>query len=294
MLGGVEGRLLRCDRSNHPTPPTRHIDRARVFRRAPLDGVRPNRSPSIPARNCRSPCTALRVLSRAKRGRRGRGSGWRRPAPSLGALQFRARTRRAHDGARSNLSQERRRAAQTDGPRKPKRRRPRTGCRRPPARGAGAHGLGAKSEVSAGTSECGAKPLLYCWAPPTAATPGPRRGRRGTGRTRRRSRRTRAWCRPAPPFAPVEAAVDADRAALGEVAGAVLALRPPDGDAEVVGLVDPLAGCLPCGGSLGDAKAADRGAGLQGPKLRVARQVPGEHDAIDVAGRHAGWLLSRL
>ena len=43
------------------------------------------------------------------------------------------------------------------------------------------------------------------------------------------------------PLAPLEAAVDRDRAALGEVLGAVLALRAPDGDVEVVGLVDPLA-----------------------------------------------------
>ena len=44
------------------------------------------------------------------------------------------------------------------------------------------------------------------------------------------------------PLAPLEAAVDGDRAALGQVARAVLALRAPDGDVEVVGLVDPLAG----------------------------------------------------
>ena len=59
--------------------------------------------------------------------------------------------------------------------------------------------------------------------------------------------RSRAWCRPGPPFAPVQAAVDGDRAALGEEAGAVLALGAPDGDAEVVGLVDPLA-VWSCGG----------------------------------------------
>ena len=34
-------------------------------------------------------------------------------------------------------------------------------------------GCGAKSDVSAGTSECGAKPLLYCWRTAlTAATVG--------------------------------------------------------------------------------------------------------------------------
>ena len=43
------------------------------------------------------------------------------------------------------------------------------------------------------------------------------------------------------PFAPVEPPLDGDGASLGEVVGAVLALRAPDGDVEVVGLVDPLA-----------------------------------------------------
>src|SRR5512132_4381173 len=43
-------------------------------------------------------------------------------------------------------------------------------------------------------------------------------------------------------LAPLEAAVDRDGAPLGEVAGAVLALRAPHRDVEVVGLVDPLAG----------------------------------------------------
>ena len=46
------------------------------------------------------------------------------------------------------------------------------------------------------------------------------------------------------PLAPLEAAVDRDGPALREVLGAVLALRAPDGDVEVVGLVDPLAGRL--------------------------------------------------
>ena len=46
------------------------------------------------------------------------------------------------------------------------------------------------------------------------------------------------------PLAPLEAAVDRDRAALGQEAGAVLALRAPDRDVEVVGLVLPLAGRL--------------------------------------------------
>ena len=69
------------------------------------------------------------------------------------------------------------------------------------------------------------------------------------------------------PLAPVQAAVDADAAALGEVAVAVLALGAPDGDAEVVGLVDPLAAGL-AAGARGRSAAPDRGAGLQGAQLR--------------------------
>ena len=44
------------------------------------------------------------------------------------------------------------------------------------------------------------------------------------------------------PLAPVEAPLDRDGPALGQVLGAVLALRAEDGDVEIVGLVDPLAG----------------------------------------------------
>ena len=40
------------------------------------------------------------------------------------------------------------------------------------------------------------------------------------------------------PLAPLEAPVDRDRSALAEVVGAVLALRAPDRDVEIVGLVD--------------------------------------------------------
>src|SRR6266581_4647958 len=46
------------------------------------------------------------------------------------------------------------------------------------------------------------------------------------------------------PLAPVEASVDRDRAALGEVLRAVLALLVPDRDVEVVRLVDPLTGLV--------------------------------------------------
>ena len=71
-----------------------------------------------------------------------------------------------------------------------------------------------------------------------------------------------AWRLPAVlglPLAPVEPAVDRNRAALGEVVGAVLALRAPDGDVEVVGLVDPLAALAVLAAAVdGHAKLADR------------------------------------
>jgi hypothetical protein len=74
------------------------------------------------------------------------------------------------------------------------------------------------------------------------------------------------------PLAPLEAAVDRDRAALGEVAGAVLALRAPDGDVEVVGLVDPLAGRVVLAARVArDAQLADRGAARERAQLGVRR-----------------------
>src|SRR5215213_10187830 len=87
----------------------------------------------------------------------------------------------------------------------------------PPA----ATGACAKSAVSAGTSLCGVKRPPF--SPP--------------------SREPRNWtesamisidCRLLPSF-------DGDRASLREVLGAVLTLSTPNGDVEVVGLVDPFA-----------------------------------------------------
>src|ERR1044072_6925451 len=49
------------------------------------------------------------------------------------------------------------------------------------------------------------------------------------------------------PLAPVEPAVDADRAALREVLRATLGLVAEDGDVEVVGLVDPVVRLVPPG-----------------------------------------------
>ena len=93
------------------------------------------------------------------------------------------------------------------------------------------------------------------------------------------------------PFAPLEAAVERNRAALWR--GSARSSRPgrPHGDVEVVRLVLPLAGgvVLPAGVA-GDAQRAAGHAARQGAQLRVTRQIPGEDDAIDVGGRHEGLL----
>src|SRR5438552_3802817 len=94
------------------------------------------------------------------------------------------------------------------------------------------------------------------------------------------------------PFAPVEAPVDRDRAALRQVLRAALGLIAEDRDAEVVRLVGPLAALVAAPAVDGDAQAADRGAGRRLADLRVARQVPDEHDAIDVGCRIAPLLGS--
>src|SRR6266542_3347568 len=83
------------------------------------------------------------------------------------------------------------------------------------------------------------------------------------------------------PLAPLEAPVDRDRPALGQVARAVFAQRAPDRHVEVVGPVVPLAAAavLPARVA-GDAQRADRRAGAGGAQLGVAREVAGEHDAV--------------
>src|SRR3954471_21135995 len=83
------------------------------------------------------------------------------------------------------------------------------------------------------------------------------------------------------PFAPFEAAVDGDRAALGQVAVAVLALGAPDGDGEVVGVVRPLPGGLAARVGC-DPQRADRRAALGVAQFGVAGEVAGEHDAVEV------------
>src|SRR5262249_28415859 len=83
------------------------------------------------------------------------------------------------------------------------------------------------------------------------------------------------------PLAPLEAAVDPDRAALREVLRAALRLVPPDGDVEVVRLVDPLAGLVLPARVDRDPQLADRGATARAPQLRVLGQVPDQDDAVD-------------
>src|SRR5215210_1350522 len=89
------------------------------------------------------------------------------------------------------------------------------------------------------------------------------------------------------PLPPLQAAVDGDGPALAQVARAVLALRPPDGDVEVVGLVGPLAGAaVLAAGVDGDAEAADRGPAGKRAQLGVAGEIAGHDDPVDVGGCH--------
>src|ERR1700751_4607105 len=84
------------------------------------------------------------------------------------------------------------------------------------------------------------------------------------------------------PLAPVEPAVDRDRAALAQVLRAALGLVAEDRDPEVVGLVDPLARLVAPPSVDGDAEVADGRAARRVPQLRVPRQVPDQYDAVDV------------
>src|ERR671930_1909350 len=88
------------------------------------------------------------------------------------------------------------------------------------------------------------------------------------------------------PLAPVEPAVDADGAALGEELRAALALVAPDRDVEVVRLVPPFArGLVLLARVHGDAELADRGAARGVPQLGILREISDEDDSVDV--RHA-------
>src|SRR2546423_89787 len=90
------------------------------------------------------------------------------------------------------------------------------------------------------------------------------------------------------PLAPVEAAVDGHRTALREVLGAVLALRAPDRDVEVVGLLDPVARRVLAARVGSDPEAADGRAALRRAQLGIAREVAREDDPVDVRASHGG------
>src|SRR5689334_6712289 len=72
------------------------------------------------------------------------------------------------------------------------------------------------------------------------------------------------------PFPPVEPSLHGDRAPLREILGAVLALRSPDGDVEVVGFVHPLAALVLAAAVDGDSKLADGGPAGGRAQLGVA------------------------
>src|ERR1700710_1184903 len=84
------------------------------------------------------------------------------------------------------------------------------------------------------------------------------------------------------PLTPVEPAFDRDRAALGQVVGAVLALAAEDDDVEVVGLVDPLAALVFAAAVDRDAELTDGRPTPGVPQLGIPRQVPGDDHHIHV------------
>src|SRR4029077_12213452 len=96
------------------------------------------------------------------------------------------------------------------------------------------------------------------------------------------------------PLAPVEAAFDSHRTALGEVVGAVLALRPPDGHVEVIGLVDPFPRLPVLAAAVcRHAKLADGGSTAEMTQLRITGQVPGDHHHVHIRscqGTHSSGI----
>src|SRR5579884_398661 len=84
------------------------------------------------------------------------------------------------------------------------------------------------------------------------------------------------------PLAPVEATVDRDRAALAQVLRAVLGLVAENRDPEEVRLVDPVARLVSPPPVDRDAEIADGRAAGRVPQLGIPRQVPDQHDAVDV------------
>src|SRR3954452_10201459 len=97
------------------------------------------------------------------------------------------------------------------------------------------------------------------------------------------------------PDTPLEETVDPDTAALREVSRAVLALRAPHGDVEVVGEVAPLAAlAVLAAGVDRDAQLADGGPAGERAQLRVGGQVAGDDHPVDVrAGHRRGSFRER-
>src|SRR6187549_2245539 len=96
------------------------------------------------------------------------------------------------------------------------------------------------------------------------------------------------------PLTPVEAAFDCHGPAFGEVVGAVLALGAPDGDVEVVRLVDPVAALVLAPAVDRHAQLADRGAARRAAQLGVSGQVPGDDHHVDVRSRHGSHSSDRV
>ena len=120
-----------------------------------------------------------------------------------------------------------------------------------------------------------------------------RRGCRGTGRSRRRSRRLRA-CRRRP-SPPTRASRGGRRSPTGrpfdEVLRAALGLVAEDGDAEVVRLVHPAARLVPAPAVDGDAQAADGRAAGRVPQLRVLVRLPTSTTRLMFAAMLSSLLL---
>jgi hypothetical protein len=135
-----------------------------------------------------------------------------------------------------------------------------------------------KSEVSAGTSDLGWKPL-----PPPPLFAVVRAGAEELHAVGDDLDRLTLGAVLRVPFAPVQPSLDGNRASLGEVVGAVLTLRSPDGDIEVVGLVDPFAALTVLATAVdGNSKLAYGGAAGGRAQLRILGQVPGDHHRVDV------------
>ena len=139
-------------------------------------------------------------------------------------------------------------------------------------------GAAAKSPVSAGMSERGREAAAVA-AAGVVARAGEELHRVGDDVDRLALLALRAL-----PLTPLQAPVDGHRTALGQVAGAVLALGAPDGDVEVVGLVDPLAGRVVLAARVARRRAAcrQRGAARQRAQLGVGGQVAGDDHPVDV------------